>query len=65
MDNISSSQKDKWSPDEHSSLKEEGKLDQSDEEEIAEDLPQDDLEASGDKLQSVAKIGESHGITVS
>jgi hypothetical protein len=36
-------------------------------EEIDEDLPQDDIEieGSGDRLQSVAKIGESHGITVS
>jgi len=40
--------------------------DMSEEEEIDEDLPvQDDLEASGDRLASVAKIGESHGITVS
>jgi len=28
-------------------------------------LPADDIDNSGDRLPSVAKIGESHGITVS
>ena len=34
---------------------------------IPEDLPRDDLdiEGSGDHIPNVAKIGESHGITVS
>ena len=37
------------------------------EDDIAEDLPGDDidLEGSDNRLPSVAKIGESHGITVS
>lgn len=37
------------------------------EDDIAEDLPVDDfdIEGSGNRLPSVAKIGESHGITVS